>query len=91
MVRAGLNAESFTGSMAWWRDACDNLAEVTTLANTRISIRHTSGLRDNMDVLIAQFGTLKQGWENMVAAARQMESRRVRMTEFLDSIFSFPK
>lgn len=90
MIRAGLNAESFIGSMAWNRDACDNLAEVTQVAGTRISIRHTSGLRENMTTLVEQFGLLKTGWENMIAAARQMQSRRVRMADFLNGIYDMP-
>lgn len=90
IIRAGYDGQAFTGTMGYYRDACRNLAIMRKVAGTSVSIRHTGGLRHEMDELIATFSKLKDGWENLMTTAAEMQSRQVRMTDFLDSIYGRP-
>ena len=42
-----------------------------------------------MDDLIATFGRLEQGWENLTAMADEMQSREVRLNNF-DAVYGTP-
>ncbi len=90
VIRAGYDGQAFTGTMGYFRDACQNLAMMRRVAGTCVKIRHTSGLRAAMDELIETFGQLQEGWEHLVDIARELESREVRMVEFLDQIYGRP-
>lgn len=90
IIRAGYDGQAFTGTMGYYRDACNNLAMMRRVAGTSVKIRHTSGLRASMDELIETFGRLKDGWESLTEIARELESREVRMIEFLDQIYGRP-
>lgn len=90
IIRAGYDGKSFTGTMGYYRDACMNLAMLRRVSGTSVSIRHTSGLRSEMNQLIDTFGELSEGWEHLVEVAAELESREVRMVEFLDSIYGRP-
>lgn len=90
VISFGFDKESCVASFGGWRDACDNLMIPRMVEGTRVSIRHTRSLRSKMDDLIATFGRLEQGWENLTAMADEMQSREVRLDEFLNAIYSQP-
>ena len=90
MINAGYDGKAFTASLGYFRDACSNLAMMRMVNGTTVSIRHTSGLRSNMDELIATFETLKNSWSTLTDVIDRLESTEVRMTEFLDSIYGRP-
>jgi len=90
VIRAGYDGQAFTGTMGYFRDACSNLAMMSRVSGTCVKIRHTSGLRPRMDELIETFGQLQEGWEHLVEVAAELESREVRMVEFLDQIYGRP-
>ena len=90
MINAGYDGKAFTASLGYFRDACSNLAMMRMVSGTTVSIRHTSGLRANMDELIATFETLKNSWSTLTDVIDRLESTEVRMTEFLDSIYGRP-
>lgn len=90
IIRAGYDGQAFTGTMGYYRDACNNLAMMRQVAGTSVSIRHTSGLRAAMDELIETFGKLSEGWEHLQEIAAELQNREVRMVEFLDQIYGRP-
>jgi len=90
IVNAGYDGRAFNASMAYYRDACRNLAMMRRVSGTSISIRHTSGLRVHMDALIEQFNELKNGWEHMTEVIQNLEATNVRMVDFLDQIYARP-
>lgn len=90
VISFGFDKESCVASFGGWRDACDNLMIPRMVEGTRVSIRHTRSLRSKMDDLIATFGRLEQGWENLTAMADEMQSREVRLNEFLDAVYGTP-
>jgi len=90
IIRAGYDGQAFTGTMGYYRDACDNLAMMSRVAGTCVKIRHTSGLRHRMDELIDTFGQLSEGWEHLAQVAENLQSVDVRMTDFLDEIYGRP-
>lgn len=90
VIRAGYDGQAFTGTMGYYRDACSNLAMMRRVSGTCVKIRHSSGLRSAMDDLIQTFGKLSAGWENLIEVAQELESREVRMIEFLDQIYGRP-
>jgi hypothetical protein len=90
VIRAGYDGQAFTGTMGYYRDACSNLAMMRRVSGTCVKIRHSSGLRSAMDDLIQTFGKLSTGWENLIEVAQELESREVRMIEFLDQIYGRP-
>ncbi|MEL0080216.1 MAG: DUF932 domain-containing protein [Rhodospirillales bacterium] len=90
VIRAGYDGQAFTGTMGYFRDACSNLAMMRRVSGTCVKIRHSAGLRPAMDELIETFGQLSAGWEHLVEVARELETREVRMVEFLDQIYGVP-
>lgn len=90
IIRAGYDGMAFTGTMGYYRDACLNLAMMRKVSGTSVSIRHTSGLRAAMDELIETFGKLSEGWEHLVEVALELQTREVRMVDFLDQIYGRP-
>jgi len=90
IIRAGYYGQAFTGTMGYYRDACNNLAMMRQVSGTSVSIRHTSGLRAAMDELIETFGKLSEGWEHLQEVAAELQTREVRMVEFLDQIYGRP-
>jgi hypothetical protein len=81
---------SFTATLGFYRDACRNMSILRQVTGSQVAIRHTSGLRLQMDELLAAFGTLERGWANLANVMRGMEARRVRMTDFLTAIYGEP-
>jgi len=90
VIRAGYDGQAFTGTMGYYRDACNNLAMMRRVSGTCVKIRHSAGLRVAMDDLIQTFSQLSSGWEHLVEVAQELESREVRMVEFLDQIYGRP-
>ena len=91
VIDAGYGGQAFRGSLGLFRDACRNMMIMRMAEGTSVAIRHTSGLRLQMDELIATFASLEAGWENLTAVVQQMQSREVRMVEFLNAIYGEPK
>lgn len=90
IIRAGYDGQAFTGTMGYYRDACKNLAMMRKVSGTSVSIRHTSRLRSAMDELIETFSELSKGWERLAEIAAELQTREVRMVEFLDQIYGRP-
>jgi hypothetical protein len=88
MIRGGFDGKGFKATMGYYRDACRNLAMLRQVSGCTESIRHTSGLRSQMDSLIAKFEELKHGWENLVDIAHQMQSREVNLANFVNETFA---
>jgi hypothetical protein len=88
MIRGGFDGKGFKATMGYYRDACRNLAMLRQVSGCTESIRHTSGLRSQMDSLIAKFEELKNGWENLVDIAHQMQSREVNLADFVNETFA---
>lgn len=84
----GLGA--FTATLGFYRDACRNMSILREVTGSQVAIRHTSGLRLQMDELLVAFGTLEAGWAKLANVMRGMEARRVRMTDFLTAIYGEP-
>jgi len=84
----GLGA--FTATLGFYRDACRNMSILREVTGSQVAIRHTSGLRLQMDELLVAFGSLERGWANLTNVMRGMEARRVRMTDFLTAIYGEP-
>lgn len=83
----GVYGECFRATVGYYRDACRNLAIMRQVSGTSVVIRHTSGLRSQMDDLIATFGSLQGGWTALSARLRQMEQMRVGLAAFLDRVY----
>tara|TARA_Y100000296_G_scaffold85349_1_gene121040 strand:- start:2204 stop:3094 length:891 start_codon:yes stop_codon:yes gene_type:complete len=90
IINAGYDGKSFRATMGYYRDACRNLAMMTKVNGTTVSIRHTSGLRCQMDDLIATFDVLKGSWAKLSDVIQNLESRDVQMVDFLNSIYPEP-
>ena len=90
IINAGYDGKAFRATMGYYRDACRNLAMMTKVSGTTVSIRHTSGLRCKMDDLIATFSVLKDSWATLSDVIQNLESREVQMAEFLNAIYPEP-
>jgi len=91
MISAGLDGRAFQATMGYHRDLCDNLAMLTTVSGTSVSIRHTRSLRSKMNDLIATFGKLNDGWTNLTNVIDEMESREVVLSDFMTAIYGEPE
>ncbi len=89
IIRGGYDRSAFNVTLGIYRDACQNLAMLRSVTETYQSIRHTSGLRFAMDELVAQFQTLKDGWQTLENLVHGMQAAEVSMVDFLnESILS---
>lgn len=79
--------QSFRASMGVWRDACRNLHMMRSVSGTSVTIRHTSGLRDKMNELLADFGSLQGSWDTLVQRMQLMARTPVRLAQFLDQMY----
>lgn len=91
VIDAGYSGQAFKASLGLYRDACRNMMILRQAEGTTVSIRHTSGLRLQMDELVATFASLETTWGNLTTVIQQMETRRVRMAEFLTALYGEPK
>ena len=87
MISAGYNGKAFTASLMMQRDLCRNLMELRAVSGVRRSIKHTAGLRGKMDRLIQDFAALHGAVDNVAGAIRTMESRTVRVADFIASVY----
>jgi hypothetical protein len=79
--------ESFRATMGVYRDACRNLHIMRSVTGTSVTIRHTSGLREKMNELIADFGSLQGSWDTLVNRMQTMARTPVRLAAFLDEMY----
>ena len=90
IIRGGYDRSAFNVTLGIYRDACMNLAMLRSVSEAYQSIRHTSGLRFAMDELIAQFQTLKHGWNTIQSLCEGMQRADVRMVDFLREVYPEP-
>ena len=87
-IRAPYGGGAFVNTCGFYRDNCRNMAELREVSSATARIRHDSNLRENMDELVEQFTALReQGWEAIMQAIETMNSRQVRLDEFLSAIY----
>jgi hypothetical protein len=91
VIDAGYGGQAFRASLGLYRDLCRNMMIMRQAEGTTVSIRHTAGLRLQMDELVTTFASLEQTWGNLQTVVQQMASREVRMVEFLNAIYGEPK
>ena len=90
IVNAGYDGRAFSAIMGFYRDACSNLAMMRQVEGTSVSIRHGSGLREKMDDLIQTFSVLRESWATLGDVIAELQTREVRMAEFLDEVYGQP-
>ena len=91
LINAGYDGKAFRATMGYYRDACRNLHWMRLVNGTTVGISHTSGLRSQMDDLIATFNTLKDSWGTLSDVIQNLESREVQMVDFLNEIYPQPE
>lgn len=90
IVNAGYDGRAFSATVGFYRDACSNLAMMRQVSGTTVSIRHNSNLREKMDDLIQTFSTLRESWVTLADVAAELQTRQVRMADFLDQVYGQP-
>ena len=90
IVNAGYDGRAFTAVMGYYRDVCSNMSMMKQVNGTSVSIRHGSGLRGKMDSLIQTFSALKESWATLSDVIVELQSREVRMADFLDQVYGQP-
>jgi hypothetical protein len=90
IIRAGYDGRAFSATMGYYRDVCRNLSIMHQVKGLTVSIRHTSGLRSKMDDLINAFQGLKSSWGTLTTVINRLSTQEVRMSDFLNKIYSPP-
>lgn len=90
IVNAGYDGRAFNATVGFYRDACSNLAMMRQVSGTTVSIRHNSNLREKMDDLIQTFSVLRESWATLADVAAELQTRQVRMADFLDQVYGQP-
>lgn len=90
VIRGGYDRSAFNVTLGMYRDACMNLAMLSSVKETYQSIRHTSGLRYAMDELVTQFQTLKDSWQTVETLVHAMQAAPVQMVDFLNTVYPEP-
>ena len=60
---------------------------LSSVESCHVSIRHTQSWRSKMDEVVETFAELKEGWKSLGDVITEMNSRNVRMADFLDAIY----
>jgi ketosteroid isomerase-like protein len=89
-IHAGYDGKAFRATVGFYRDTCRNLAFMRQVSGTSVSIRHTSGLRSQMDELIRTFSVLKTGWGRLTDVVAQLSTAQVDIVQFLNAIYDVP-
>lgn len=91
-IRARYDGRGFSSALAYYRDACKNLAMLQTAGGQSFvsNIRHSSQMWNRIEELCQHYAKLASGWENVVEIALQMQSKRVKLDEFLSSVYPDP-
>jgi len=87
IIDASYNGKAFSARLGYYRDLCHNLAELKTVTETSISIRHTRNLPSKMDELVATFGKLSNSWHKLKDVILKMEQTEVDWDVFMDRVF----
>lgn len=90
IIKAGYDGRAFSATMGYYRDVCQNLAMMREVRGLTVSIRHTSGLRSKMGDLINAFQGLKGSWGTLTEVINRLSTQQVRMSDFLNKIYSPP-
>ena len=90
VIKASYENRAFSATMGYYRDLCRNLAMLKQVHGTNMSIRHITGLQDNMVSLISTFSGLKASWANLSDVILRLQDVEVRMDDFLSSIYPEP-
>ena len=90
MVRGGFDGRGFKAQIGCYRDMCSNLIMMNTIKAFSRSIRHTSGLRNQMDELIATFSLLQRSWTTLTELIARMDQKTLDMRDFLAEIYGEP-
>lgn len=90
LVNASYDGRSFSATMGYYRDVCQNLAIFRSVNSASVAIRHTSGLRTKMDDLIQSFNVLKESWGTLTGIIEHLQNREVSMVSFLDQVYGVP-
>lgn len=90
IVNAGYDGRAFSATVGFYRDVCYNLSMMRQVGGTTVSIRHNSNLREKMDDLIQTFSTLRESWATLADVAAELQTRQVRMADFLDQVYGQP-
>jgi hypothetical protein len=77
VINAGYDGRAFKATMGYYRDTCKNMARMNCVANSSVSIRHTSGLRNS--------------WSAVVSRAQSMQAEQVQMADFLREVYGEPE
>ena len=91
IINASYNGRAFTATMGFYRDLCANMSMLRSVDSTTVSIRHSSGLRSNMNELIEQFNVLKESWADLSLVIQQMASQKVVIADILKQVYGEPE
>ena len=90
LISAGYNGDSFRVTLGYYRDLCRNLAMMSSVSGTSVSIRHDTNLRTKMDELVQQMQGLRDGWSNLQDTIVRMESAQVSLSSFMERMYGEP-
>ena len=91
VIRAGYGGQSFRASLGTYRDVCSNMSIIRRVAGVSQTIRHISGLEDAMAELVQTFSAIAARWDSIAEVVAEMEARKVRLADFLKTIYGEPK
>ena len=91
VLKGSYNGRGFSAHMGYYRDLCQNLAMLSQVEGASVSIRHSSNLRSRMDELVQTFSVLKESWASLTDVIQHLQSREVRMAEFMDQVYGSPE
>ena len=75
----------FRASVGFHRDLCNNMAMMSSVQSTTVTIRHTARLDEHMQELIGKFSNLKLAWSSVLSACHEMDSRIVNLKDVLEA------
>jgi hypothetical protein len=86
-ISAPLGGGSYNTSLGFFRDCCTNMAMLSQVGGTKMSIRHDRNLPEKVDELVDRFLGLKAKWSHVAQQIDIMESTKVKLDEFLSKMY----
>ena len=91
MIDASYNGLAFKLILGYFRDLCKNMVMMNEVRTACVSIRHSRKLPEQMEQLIKQFSSLKEGWQSLSSMIERMENTEVNLASFMNQVYGDPK
>lgn len=87
IIQASLDGKAWKSTMGWYRDVCNNLTWLASVAVATDTIRHSLLFSDRHADLVAKLEKISSSWEQTVEYLQAMEARKLETAAVLLKLY----